>query len=121
VTDTGEFSFRTSYAAQKITAELAFALLRMQAATPADEWVDEHFPREYREVRERAASLAGHDAADDLLLAALIQSEVVLAYLTAATGLDEAEWLDRIGTDFVGHIPSSGIGVWGPRELRLGD
>lgn len=121
MTDIGEFSFRTSYAAQKDMAELAFALLRMQAATPAGERVDEHFSREYRNVRERASALAGRGAADGLLLAALTQSEVVLAYLVAATGVDDTEWLDRMRSDYVARIPDSGTGVWTPRELRLGD
>ena len=40
-------------------ALLAFDLLRMEAATSAGERVDEHFGAEYREVRERARSLAG--------------------------------------------------------------
>jgi hypothetical protein len=114
------FPLRTSYAAQKQMAELAFALLRIQAATPAGEWVDERFSREYREVWERARSVAGQEAAEDLFLALLTHAHVLLAYLVAATGISEAEWLDRIRSDYVDRIPSSGTGVWGPRELRLG-
>jgi hypothetical protein len=101
-------------------AELAFALLRMQADTPAGAWVDEHFSTEYREVWDRARSLAGDDAAEDLFLTVLTQAHVLLAYLVAATGIDEGEWLDRIKADYVDRIPSSGTGVWGPHELRLG-
>ena len=128
MTTIGEFSLKTSYAAQKQMAELAFALLQVQAATPAGEWVDERFGGEYREVWERARSLAGEEAAEDLVLALLTHAHVLLAYLVAATGIGEAEWLDRIRSDYVDRIrsdyvdriPSSGTGVWGPRELRLG-
>jgi hypothetical protein len=120
MTSIGDFPLRTSYAAQKQMAELAFALLRIQAATPADEWVDEHFSGEYREIWERARSLAGEKAAEDLFLAVLTQAHVLLAYLVAATGISEAEWLDRMRSDYVDRIPSSGEGVWGPRGLRLG-
>jgi hypothetical protein len=120
VTRTADFPLRTSYAAQKEMAELAFALIRMQAATPAGEWVDERFGDEYREVRERARSLAGEEAAEDLFLALLTHAHVLLAYLVAATGITEAEWLDRMRADYVDRIPSSGTGVWGPHELRLG-
>ena len=120
MTSIGDFSLRTSYAAQKQMAELAFALLRIQAATPADEWVDEHFGAEYREIWERARSLAGDKAAEDLFLALLTHTHVLLAYLVAATGISEAEWLDRLRSDYVDRIPSSGEGVWGTGELRLG-
>jgi hypothetical protein len=53
MTSIGDFPLRTSYAAQKLMAEMAFALLQIQAATPAGEWVDERFGGEYREVWER--------------------------------------------------------------------
>jgi hypothetical protein len=120
VTRTADFSLRNSYAAQKQMTELAFTLLRMQAATPAGEWVDEHFSREYQEVRERARSAAGDDAAEDMFLTVLTHAHVLLAYLVAATGIAEAEWLDRMKADYVDRIPSSGTGVWGPHELWLG-
>jgi len=120
VTRTGDFSLRNSYAAQKQMADLAFSLVRMQADTPAGDWVDEHFPNEYREVRQRARTLAGDDAAEDLLLTVLTQAHVLLAYLVSATGIDEVEWLDRMKADYVDRIPSSGTGVWGPHELGLG-
>ena len=120
MTRIADFSFRSSYAAQKQMAELAFALLRIQADTPAGEWVDERFRREYEDVRERARAMAGDDAAEDLLLSVLTQAHVLLAYLVAATGISEAEWLDRMRADYVDCIPSSGTGVWGPHELRLG-
>ncbi len=120
MTRTTDFSLRNSYAAQRQMAELAFALVRMQADTPAGEWVDEHFRTEYQEVRERARSLAGDEAAEDLLLTVLTHAHVLLAYLVAGTGIDEVEWLDRMKTDYVDRIPSSGAGVWGPHELRLG-
>lgn len=116
----GGFPLRTSYAAQKQMAELAFALLRIQAATPAGEWVDERFGGEYRQVWERARSLSVDDAAENLLLALLVHAHVLLAYLVAATGISEAEWLDRLHSDYVDRIPSTGTGVWGPRELWLG-
>lgn len=118
MTNIGEFPLRTSYAAQM--AELAFALLQIQAATPAGEWVDERFDGEYQEVWQRARCLAGEQAAEDLLLALLTHAHVLLAYLVAATGISEAEWLDRVRSDYVDRIPSRGTGVWGPRELRLG-
>ena len=120
MTRTADFSLRNSYAAQKQMAELGFSLLRMQADTPAGEWVDEHFGREYQEVRERARSLAGEEAAEDLFLTLLTHAHVLLSYLVAATGISEAEWLDRMRADYVDRIPSSGTGVWGPHELRLG-
>ena len=120
MTRIADFSFRNSYAAQKQMAELGFALLRIQADTPAGEWVDERFRREYQDVWERARSLAGDDAAEDLLLIVLAQAHVLLAYLVAATGISEAEWLDRMRADYVDRIPSSGTGVWGPHELKLG-
>jgi hypothetical protein len=120
VTRTAHFSLRNSYAAQKQMSELGFTLLRMQADTPAGEWVDEHFRTEYQEVRERARSLAGDDAAEDVLLTVLTHAHVLLAYLVAATGIGEGEWLDRMKADYVDRIPSSGTGVWGPHELRLG-
>jgi hypothetical protein len=120
VTRTADFSLRNSYAAQKQMAGLAFTLVRMQADTPAGEWVDEHFRTEYQEVRERARSLAGDEAAEDLLLTVLTHVHVLLAYLVAATGIDEVEWLDRMKAGYVDRIPSSGTGVWGPRELGLG-
>jgi glycine/serine hydroxymethyltransferase len=120
MTGSGDFSFRTSYAAQKQMAELAFALVRMQADTPAGEWVDEHFGNEYRQIWERARSLAGEKADEDLFLALLTHTHVLLAYLVAATGISEAEWLDRLRSDYVDRIPSDGEGVWGPRGLRLG-
>ena len=120
MTRTADFSLRNSYAAQKQMAELAFSLLRMEADTPAGEWVDEHFRNEYREVWQRVRTLAGDDAAEDLLLTVLTQAHVLLAYLVAATGIDEAEWLDRMKAHYVHRIPSSGTGVWGPRELGLG-
>ena len=120
MTRTGEFSLRNSYAAQKQMADLAFSLVRMQAATPAGEWVDDRFGREYREVWERARSLAGEEAGEDLFLTVLTQAHVLLAYLVAATGISEAEWLDRMKADYVDRIPSSGTGVWGPHELGLG-
>ena len=71
MTRTADFSLRNSYAAQKQMAQLGFALLRMQADTPAGEWVDERFGAEYREVWKRARSLAGDDAAEDLFLTLL--------------------------------------------------
>jgi hypothetical protein len=120
VTRTADFSLRNSYAAQKQMAQLAFALLRMQAATPGGEWVDDRFGGEYREVWERARSLAGEEAAEDLFLTLLTHAHVLLAYLVAATGISEAEWLDRMRVDYVDRIPCSGTGVWGPHELRLG-
>ena len=120
MTRTDSFPLRNSYAAQKQMAELAFSLLRMQALTPAGEWVDERFPTEYRELWERTASLAGDYAAQDLLLTVLTHAHVLLAYLVAATGIAEAEWLDRMKADYVDRIPSSGTGVWGPHELRRG-
>ena len=120
MTRTADFSLRNSYAAQKQMAELAFSLVRMQADTPAGEWVDERFRTEYREVLERVRSLAGDDAAEDLLLTVLTHAHVLLAYLVAATGISEAEWLDRMRADYVDRIPSSGTGVWGPHELRHG-
>jgi hypothetical protein len=101
-------------------AELAFTLLRVQADTPAGEWVDGRFGTEYQGVWERARSLAGDDAAEDLLLTVLTHAHVLLAYLVAATGIGEAEWLDRMKADYVDRIPSSGTGVWGPHELALG-
>jgi len=117
---TTEFPLKTSYAAQKQLAQLAFDLLRMQAATPAGEWIDEHCGDEYREVWQRARSLAGADAAEDVVLALLTQAHVLLAYLVAATEISEAEWLDRMHADYIDRIPSSGTGVWGPHELWLG-
>jgi hypothetical protein len=120
MTRTTDFSLRNSYAAQRQMAELAFSLVRMQADTPAGEWVDEHFRAEYREVWERARSLAGDDAAEGLFLTVLTHAHVLLAYLVAATGIGEAEWLDRMKADYVDLIPSSGTGVWGPHELGLG-
>jgi hypothetical protein len=120
VTRTADFPLRTSYAAQKQMAQLAFDLLRLQAITPAGEWVDERFGHEYRAVWERARSLAGEEATEDLFLSLLTHAHVLLAYLVAATGISEAEWLDRMQADYVDRIPSSGTGVWGPRELRLG-
>jgi hypothetical protein len=54
------------------------------------------------------------------LLTVLTHVHVLLAYLVAATGIDEAGWLERMKADFVDRIPSSGTGVWGPRELGLG-
>jgi hypothetical protein len=101
-------------------AQLAFDLLRLQAITPAGEWVDERFGHEYRAVWERARSLAGEEATEDLFLTLLTHAHVLLAYLVAATGISEAEWLDRMQADYVDRIPSSGTGVWGPHELRLG-
>lgn len=121
MTRTAESPFRTSYAAQKQMAALAFDLLRMQAATPAGEWVDEHFDGEYREILEQARSLAGREEApEDLFLTMLTLAHVLLSYLVAATGISESEWLDRVRADYVDRIPSSGTGVWGPHELRLG-
>ncbi len=120
VTRTAHFPLRNSYAAQKQMSELAFTLLRMQADTPAGEWVDEHFRTEYQEVRARTRSLAGDDEAEDLLLTVLTQAHVLLAYLVAATGIPEVEWLDRLKADYVDRIPSSGTGVWGPHQLGLG-
>jgi hypothetical protein len=120
VTRTADFSLRNSYAAQRQMAQLAFTLLRMQAVTPAGEWVDERFSGEYREVWERARSLAGEEAAEDLFLTLLTHAHVLLSYLVAATGISEAEWLDRMRADYVDRIPTSGTGVWGPHELRLG-
>ena len=120
MTRTADFSLRNSYAAQKQMAELAFSLVRMQADTPAGEWVDEYFRTEYQEVVERARSLAGDEAAEALLLTVLTHVHVLLAYLVAATGIDEVEWLDRMKADYVDRIPSSGTGVWAPRELGLG-
>lgn len=120
MTRTADFPLRSSYAAQKQMAQLAFALLRLQAATPAGEWVDERFGDEYREARERARALAGEEAAEDLFLTLLTHAHVLLAYLVAATGISEAEWLDRMQADYVERIPSSGTGVWGPHELQLG-
>ena len=120
MTRTADFPLRNSYAAQKQMAQLAFALLRLQAATPAGEWVDERFGNEYREVWERARALAGEEAAEDLFLSLLTHAHVLLSYLVAATGISEAEWLDRMHADYVERIPSSGTGVWGPHELKLG-
>jgi hypothetical protein len=120
MTRTADFSLRNSYAAQKQMAELAFSLLRMQADTPAGEWVDEHFRTGYREIWERARSLAGEDAGEALFLTVLTHAHVLLAYLVAATGISEAEWLDRMRADYIDRIPSSGTGVWGPHDLRLG-
>jgi hypothetical protein len=120
VTRTADFPLRTSYAAQKQMAELAFDLLQLQAVTPAGEWVDEHFRTEYQKVWERARSLAGDDAAEDLFLTVLTHAHVLLAYLVAATGGSEADWLDRLRADYIDRIPSTGSGVWGPHELRLG-
>lgn len=120
MTRTADFPLRTSYAAQKQMAELAFTLLQIQAATPGGEWVDEHFSREYREVWDRARSLAGDEADQDLFLTVLTHAHVLLAYLVAATGISEAEWLDRMHTDVVDRIPSTGTGVWGPHALKLG-
>ena len=120
MTRTADFPLRTSYAAQRQMTQLAFALLQLQAQTPAGEWVDERFGGEYREVWERARSLAGEEAADDLFLTVLTHAHVLLAYLVAATGISEAEWLDRMRADYVDRIPSSGTGVWGPHELKLG-
>jgi hypothetical protein len=120
VTRTAAFPLRTSYAAQKQMSEVAFDLLRMQAATPAGEWVDEHFGSEYRAAWERARSLAGEQVTEDLFLTVLTHAHVLLAYLVAATGISETEWLDRMHADYVERIPSSGTGVWGPHELRLG-
>jgi hypothetical protein len=120
VTWTADFPLRNSYAAQKQMAQMAFALLLLQAATPAGEWVDERFGDEYREVWEDARSLAGEETAEDLFLSLLTHAHVLLAYLVAATGIGEAEWLDRMRADYVDRIPSSGTGVWGPHELRLG-
>ena len=120
MTRTTDFPLRSSYAAQKQMAQLAFTLLRLQAATPAERWVDEQFGEEYREVWERARSLAGEEAAEDLFLTLLTQAHVLLSYLVASTGISEAEWLDRMRADYVDRIPSSGTGVWGPHELRLG-
>ena len=120
VTRTADFPLRDSYAAQRQMAELAFSLVRMQADTPAGEWVDERFRTEYREVWERARSLAGEEAAEDMFLTLLTHAHVLLSYLVAATGISEAEWLDRMRADYVDRIPSSGTGVWGPHELRLG-
>jgi hypothetical protein len=120
VTRTPAFPLRTSYAAQKQMAELAFSLLRLQADTPAGAWVDQHFPTEYQGVWERARSLAGESADEDLFLSVLTHAHVLLAYLVAATGITEAEWLDRMKADYVDRIPSSGTGVWGPHELALG-
>ena len=117
---TAEFPLRTSYGAQKQMAQLAFDLLRMQAATPAGEWVDQRFENEYREVWVRARSLAAADAAEDLLLTVLTHAHVLLAYLAAATEVSEDGWLDRLHADYVDRIPSSGTGVWGPHELWLG-
>ena len=114
MTRTADFSLRNSYAAQKQMAELAFSLLRMKADTPPASG------SEYQEVRERARSLAGDGAAEDLFLTVLTHAHVLLAYLVAATGIGEAEWLDRMRADYVDRIPSSGTGVWGPHELRLG-
>ena len=81
---------------------------------------DERIGDEYREVWERARSLAGEEAAEGLFLTLLTHTHVLLAYLVASTGPSEAEWLDRMRADYVDRIPSSGSGVWGPRELRLG-
>jgi hypothetical protein len=120
VTRTAHFPLKNSYAAQKQMSEVAFTLLRIQANTPAGEWVDEHFGKEYQEVWERARALAGDDAAEDLFLTVLTHAHVLFAYLVAATGISEAEWLDRVKRDYVDRIPSSGNGVWGPHELRLG-
>jgi hypothetical protein len=117
---TADFPLRTSYGAQKQMAELAFDLLRLQAATPAGEWVDERFGAEYRQVWERARSLAGEEAAEDLFLTLLNHAHVLLAYLVAATGISEVEWLERVRADYVERIPPRGTGVWGPHELRLG-
>ena len=50
----------------------------------------------------------------------LTHAQVLLAYLVPATGISEGEWLDRMRADYVDRIPSSGTGVWGPHELRLG-
>ena len=102
MTRTGEFSLRNSYAAQKQMTDLAFSLVRMQADTPAGEWVDEHFRNEYREVWQRVRTLAGDDAAEDLLLTVLTQAHVLLAYPVAATGIDEAEWLRGVGPHELG-------------------
>lgn len=115
-----EFPLRTSYAAQRQMAQLAFDLLRVQAATPAGEWVDEHFGDEYHDVWERARCLAGVEATEDLFLTVLTHAHVLLAYLVAATAISEDEWLDRMHADYVDRIPSSGTGVWGPHELWLG-
>jgi hypothetical protein len=101
-------------------ALLAFDLLRMEAATSAGERVDEHFGAEYREVREGARSAARAAATEDLFLTLLTHAHGLFAYLVAATGISEAEWLDRMQADYVDRIPSSGTGVWGPHELRLG-
>ena len=120
MTRTADFPLRNSYAAQKQMAQLAFALLQLQAATPAGEWVDEHSGDEYREVWERTRSLAGEEAAEGLFLTLLTFTHVLLAYLVASTGPDEPEWLDRMRADYVDRIPSSGTGVWGPHDLRLG-
>jgi hypothetical protein len=120
VTRTADLSFRNSYAAQKQMAQMAFTLLGMQATTPAGEWVDERFGGEYREIWERARSLAGEETAEDLFLTLLTHAHVLLSYLVAATGIGEPEWLDRMRADYVDRIPSSGTGVWGPHELRLG-
>jgi hypothetical protein len=54
------------------------------------------------------------------LLTVFTHAQVLLAYLVATTGIDEVEWLDRMRADYVDRIPSSGTGVWGPRELGLG-
>ena len=118
MTGTADFPLWNSGATQRRMAELAFALLRMQAVTPAGEWVDERFAGEYREIRDRARSLAGEAAAEDLFLSLL--THVLLSDLVAATGIREAEWLDRMRADCDDRVPSSGTGVWGPHELRLG-
>jgi len=93
VTRTSDFPLRTSDAAQEQMAEPAFSLLRLQAETPAGAWVDQHFRTEYQAVWERARSLAGESADEDLFLSELTHAHVLLA---------------------------SGTGVWGPRGLGLG-
>ena len=54
------------------------------------------------------------------MLTVLTHAHVLLAHLVAATGIGQGEWLDRMKVDYVERIPSSGTGVWGPHELRLG-
>lgn len=120
MTGTAQFPLRSSYAAQEQVAEPASRSLQLQAATPGGERADEHLGAEYREVWDRAPSLAGEDAPEDLLLTVLTHAHVLLAYLVAATGIGEAGWLDRLRADCVDRVPSTGTGVRGPHDLRLG-
>ena len=113
------FRFRHSFSAQKQMADIAFSLLRLRAETPAGEWVDEHFAGSYERAWDRARSLAGAQAHDDVLLSALNLADVLLDFLVAATGIEKSEWLTRLHTDYIDPIDPEGTGVWSTRQLRL--